>query len=432
VSTAAAAILISCAPPIVPDLIVIRNPSSPVIKLVNGHWFDGEHFVDRTMYSVAGVFAADLPSRSDSTIDLQGGFVLPPFGEAHNHNVDASSPATARAVADKYLRDGVFYAQNPCGVLRARRGMAGFINVPTGIDATFSNACITAPGGHPMGLYLRNLSRGGMLPTDSNSTEGFVWTIADRADLDAKWPGILASNPDFIKAMLLYSEEYDRRKTDTAFFNWRGLDPELLKEIVRRAHAAGRRVMTHIETATDFHNSLVAGVDEIGHMPGFRGNEKTELPSFTPYVLSDADAELAARRGVHVVTTLGGFATLPPSAATTRLRARVDSLFVLNLSTLRRHHVFIAIGSDAYRTTSVPEALYLNSLGVFPPAELLRDWTETTARAIFPRRKIGKLVPGYEASFIVLGGNPLSDFANVQRIRLRFKQGTVIQVPAVP
>jgi hypothetical protein len=381
------------------------------------------------MYSVGGIFAADSRSPADSTVDLHGGFVVPPFGEAHNHNVDASSPATARAVADKYLRDGVFYAQNPCGVLRGHLGMSSAINVPAGLDATFSNACITAPGGHPMGLFLRNLSRGGMLPSDSNSTEGFIWTIASLPDLDAKWTRILASNPDFIKAMLLYSEEYDRRRADTTFFNWRGLDPQVLNEIVRRAHRAGRRVMTHIETAADFHNSLVAGVDEIGHMPGFRGNEKTEIPSFAPYIISDGDAELAARHGVYVVTTLGGVATLPPTAANVILRARLDSLFVINLATLRRHHVLIAIGSDSYRTTSVPEALYLSSLGVFPPAELLRDWTETTARAIFPMRRIGKLAPGYEASFLVLDGNPLVDFANVQRIRLRFKQGTVILLP---
>src|SRR5204863_198736 len=202
-------------------------------------------------------------------------------------------------------RDGVFYAQNPANVLRARAGLTGFINVPAGIDVTFSNAALTGPGGHPLGLFFRNLARGAMLPTDSNSTSGFVWTIADHADLDVKWPQILASHPDFIKTMLLYSEEYERRKSDTAFFNWRGLNPALLPEIVRRAHAVGLRVMTHIETAGDFHNALIAGADEIGHTPGFRGNEKTELPDFAPYLITDADADLAANRGVFGVTHCG-------------------------------------------------------------------------------------------------------------------------------
>ena len=397
-------------------------PASRTIELRNGRWFDGEKFVDRTMYSVDGYFSANRPARVDTVIDLHQGYVVPPFGEAHNHNIDASTAAAARTIVDRYLRDGVFYAQNPANVLRARAGLVGFINVPTGIDVTFSNAALTGPGGHPLGLYLRNLSRGAMLPTDSNSTSGFVWTIADRADLEAKWPQILASHPDFIKTMLLYSEEYERRKSDTAFFNWRGLNPALLPEIARRAHAAGLRVMTHIETAGDFHNALVAGVDEIGHTPGFRGNEKTELPDFTPFLITDSDAELAAKRGVFVVTTLGG----PAGLTDTILRARFARLDSLNLAMMKKHHVKIVVGSDSYRTTSVPEAMWISTLGVLSNAELLRAWTETTARAIFPGRKIGALAPGYEASLVVLAADPITDFDNVKRITLRMKQGVLL------
>ncbi|HKR09263.1 MAG TPA: amidohydrolase family protein, partial [Gemmatimonadaceae bacterium] len=159
--------------------------------------------------------------------------------------------------------------------------------------------------------------------------------------------------------------------------------------------------------------------DEIGHTPGFRGNEKTELPDFAPYLITDADAELAAQRGVFVITTLGGPATLPDS----NLRVRFATLDSLNLVMLKKHHVKIAVGSDSYRTTSVPEAIWLSRLGALTNAELLRAWTETTAEAIFPGRKIGRLAPGYEASLLVLAGDPLADFSNVKRITLRMKQG---------
>jgi len=63
---------------------------------------------------------------------------------------------------------------------------------------------------------------------------------------------------------------------------------------------------------------------------------------------------------------------------------------------------------------------------VFSNLEVLRMWSETTPLAIFPRRKIGRLASGYEASFLVLDGNPLVDFANTGRIRLRVKQGHLL------
>lgn len=402
--------------------------ASPV-KLINGKWFDGSRFRARIMYMSGGVFTSASTQKSDSVIDLKGGFVVSPFAEAHNHNFDASSPETAKAVVAKYMKDGVFYGQNPSNVLRARRGLEGYVNVPSGIDVIFSNAGLSGPGGHPIGLYLRNLGRGGMFLTDTNSTEGFIWFIADRADLARKWPAILAGKPDFIKVMLLYSDEYQKRLTDSTYFNWRGINPDIVPEIVTRAHAAGLRVMAHVETAADFRNALKAGVDQIGHTPGFRGNEQTKLPHLERYELSDADAAQAAKQGTFVVTTLGGVAGVSPTGPDSLMRRAADSLFKLNLRVMKKHRVRVIVGSDSYRTTSVPEAMYLASLGVYSNAELLKLWSEDTPRAIFPKRRIGRLEPGYEASFLVLDEDPIFDFANVKRIRLRVKQGITIPDP---
>ena len=406
---------------------VARTTDAPSVTLINGRWFDGTRFVERPMYMSRGVFTAAPSGNADSVIDLRGGHVVPPFAEAHNHNIDASSPERAKAVVAMYMKDGVFYGQNPCNVLRARRGLAGYINVPTGIDVTFSNACVTGPGGHPVGLFLRNLGRGVMLATDTNSTEGFVWIIANENDLARKWPAILAGKPDFIKVLIQYSDEYEKRRSDTSAFDFRGIDPKLVPEIVRRAHAAGLRVMAHVETAADFRTALEAGADQIGHMPGFRGNEQTKLPVTEPFEISDADAQRAARQGAYVVTTLSGVTGLSPADSV--MRRRADSLFIRNLRMLKKHGVRVIVGSDSYRNTAVPEAVYLASLGVYTNAELLRMWSDDTARGIFPDRKIGRLEPGYEASFLVLDRDPLADFANVKSIRMRVKQGTGIPDP---
>ena len=96
------------------------------------------------------------------------------------------------------------------------------------------------------------------------------------------------------------------------------------------------------------------------------------------------------------------------------------------MRTLKDNDVSIAIGSDQYDKTSVPEAEYLLSLGIFDSLELLKIWCETSAEAIFPDRKIGHLKEGYEASFLALSTNPLAGFPNQEAIVLRVKQGEIL------
>jgi hypothetical protein len=48
---------------------------------------------------------------------------------------------------------------------------------------------------------------------------------------------------------------------------------------------------------------------------------------------------------------------------------------------------------------------------------------------IFPDRKIGKLSDGYEASFLLLDGNPITEFMNTTKIIRRYKQGFPLDFP---
>ena len=71
---------------------------------------------------------------------------------------------------------------------------------------------------------------------------------------------------------------------------------------------------------------------------------------------------------------------------------------------------------------------FLKDTHVFSNLELLKMWSETTPKLIFPQRKIGALEDGYEANFLVLEGNPIQDFINVKRISMRVKQGRPLVV----
>ena len=96
---------------------------------------------------------------------------------------------------------------------------------------------------------------------------------------------------------------------------------------------------------------------------------------------------------------------------------------------LHDHGVRLAIGSDIVTDSSVKEIEYLRGLGVFDKLTLLKMWTQTTPQSIFPKHKIGALSEGYEASFLALEGNPIEDLQNVRKIKLRFKQGFLLDVP---
>jgi imidazolonepropionase-like amidohydrolase len=400
------------------------GPVQHVYELRDGRWLGADGFRAGTRWAVGGRITMRRPARIDSVIDLAGRWVVPPFGEAHNHNVEYSTPGRTDSLIRRYLRDGVFYVKNPGNLPRGRDSLAGRVNVPNGVDVVFANGLLTATGGHPTGLYLRNRARGAMTPADSDG--GFLWILDSLPDLARKWPRILAGRPDFIKVVLVHSEEFARRRSDSAYFNWRGLDPALVPEVVRRAHAAGLRVSAHVETAADFHAALVGGVDEINHVPGFRGDEHTRITEPARYEVTADDAKLAAARRVWVVTTLSGFSVLDPHGPDSLTRRAADSLFVRNLRVLRAAGVPLAIGSDSYRDDSVQEAAYLATLGVFTPLELLRTWSEATPRAIFPARRVGCLDDGCEASLLLLAADPSADFASTKRIVLRMKDGRVL------
>ena len=406
----------------------VRMPGGPpVYELRNGYWFDGRDFVADTRYTVYGAITLRRPEPVDSVIDLEGGYVVPAFGEAHNHNAVVSDTG----VAHRYLRAGIFYVKNPNSLTRDRVAARGRFNTPGSIDVAFSNGGLTGPGGHPVDLVRRNVARGAW---KAEMGEGdFYHVIASRADLDAKWPAIIAAEPDFIKTYLLFSEDYAQRLRDTTTFGWRGLDPALLPEIVRRAHGANRRVSTHVETAADFRTAVAAGVDEINHLPGFRPERNTigGYEKLARYELTRLDAESARARGVTVVTTVSEALELLEGAirkggGDAALARRARDVIVRNLRLLREAGVNVVIGSDRYRDTSVPEALGLRATGVYSDTTLLRMWSIATPRAIFPGRKLGMLEGGFEASLLVLAGNPLADFTNVGRIRLRMKQGFLL------
>jgi hypothetical protein len=389
------------------------------VAYLGGKWFDGSRFVTRTLYVVEGEFRSRRPARVDSTVDLTGRYVVPPFGDAHMHIYD---PAGARSLIAANLRDGIFYLKDQANAPVGRRVYAGSLNTARSVDYVSANQGWTSPGGHPVEVIQRGAAMPGPLGAFVRDSldPGLVMQVETTADIDKRWAYFLAGTPapDFVKVILQNSEAHATLRSAPRGFGNRGIDPALLPYLIARAKSAGLHVSAHVFTAADFRAAVDAGVTHLAHLPGGPGTP-------APYFLTDADAQNAARRNVTVATTI----SKDFEGDTARTDQLTKNVYAPNVTVLRRHRVRIVLGSDLTRGTAAVEAAALVRSGLFSNVELLRMWSIDTPRSIFPNRRIGAVADGYEASFLVLGGDPLADFRHTRDIVLRVKRGVVIEPP---
>ena len=413
----------------------VRSPhsSSQEKAFVNGKWFTGKEFQSTTFYSVNGILTNRKPAGPVEIVDLQGGYVVPAFADAHSHfpNTEQNFETANRA----FLEAGVFYVLNAGGDAEKENPLRSKLGATTTVDVIFAHSVFTCPGGHPK-PYLEYLKEHGAefgVPFAKSKLEDHYFRMIDSvADIDREWPQFLSTNPDFVKLIFVFSELY---KSSDGNEKSMGLRPELAEELVHRAKTAGLRTGAHIEDAADFHNAVAVGVDMVMHLPAFpdpldrQGAYRNKANWEERYTISAFDIELAARRGITVVTTAAAlsaenFENPNPLTALNENEKRFRKIMIQNLQRLKDGGVRLAVGSDTKPGSGVlTEIDFLKEATVFSNFELLKMWSEATPRAVFPQRKIGALQEGFEANFLVLEGNPILDFANAKKIKMRVKQG---------
>ena len=185
------------------------------------------------------------------------------------------------------------------------------------------------------------------------------------------------------------------------------------------------RVSAHVESARDFDIAVSGGADVIAHFPGFWpdpariGEKGTAI-----YQISEAAAARAGSNHVIVVTTLGeALRTLESDSTYAARREDMLRVYRANLARLSASGVRLAVGSDQFRSTSVPEALAIARAGLLPPVALLRALTIDTPAMIFPQRAPFGLAEGAPADFLVFDEDPLADISAITRIARRVKAG---------
>ncbi|MBB2487817.1 amidohydrolase family protein [Mitsuaria sp. WAJ17] len=393
--------------------------SAPLaMELHNARWFDGQGFQKGTLYVVDGKFTKARPKRIHRRLELRDQYLIPPLAEANNHNLQ--SGWGVQTFGQRYLQDGVFYAAMQCGDPDSIASARPKLGQPDSVDVSFTTACITSPDGHPLAPLLAQPVAEGQPPRQvSDFADRQLLLVDSPEQAQQKWPLVAPRKTDWLKIILAYSDRPELRGDPTALGRL-GLSPETAAALVRLAHKDKLPVSAHVETAADFRAALEAGVDQIGHVPGYFAAFGDGPERFR---LDEASAARAASHKTQVLTATVANTLFPMSDAQ---RQALRAVLAENLRLLKAAGAQLLLGSDNFPGTSLAELHHLAGLEVFSPAELLKMASISTPRALFPKRRLACFEEGCEASFLVLVSNPLDDLRTLDRPLMRVKQGRLL------
>ena len=350
--------------PFIAIILVSKLLVAQTYQFDNGNWLVKGRFAAKTIYTQNGKFTFQKPAVIDSVIDLKNKFCIPPFGDAHTHNLDGTYGLKDMVL--KYTKEGVFYVQvlgnNGQGAKNARP----VLEKAKLVDVTYANGLLTCTYGHgfypyepmAMGIYAPYQQ---IMYADSIKKSRIVDNISyffldSIADVDKKWNLIMAFKPDLIKICLNDVKNYaTKRKLEKPDDN--GLSEEVATYVVKKAHQQGLRVFAHIETADDARLCAKIGVDVLAHMPGYGWNGKEETKA--KYCITEKDIKLFKKAKITVIPTFNydgtksydanGKETTNPDSynASIEYKTRI-------LRLMRKANITIAIGADSYGSTVMP------------------------------------------------------------------------------
>lgn len=405
-----------------------KNSLEMNYRFVNGNWFDGKDFQRKDFYIVNGKLTQKRPAKVNETIDLNNGYVIPPFAEAHSHKLDLKAELAGQE--QRFIREGTMYVM----VLNnnANNAVANRPNFdkPETLDVLYANGGITRTGQHPSFAYERNYSgiadwwmpeKTKIIQASRKQENISYWFFDSVEDVDKKWNAYLAPKPDIVKIYLLDVKNNSEKQMS--------ISEDVAAYITKKAHVAGLRVTAHIETFDDLRIGLKIGVDIFAHLPhyGYDPN-RLDLPAQPTFMKEEL--KTIRQRNIVIIPTLSlndEFSIV--RSASNNYQGEFD-LVRFNkvvefqkktVETLKNAGFIFAIGSD--RDSLTPELNYWVKNNIFDKNFTLQTATVKTPRIMYPKRKIGLLKEGYEASFIVLAGNPLQNWEEIKNIKMRFKQG---------
>lgn len=376
---------------------------APPLSLTGGRLLDpatGRVTEDATIVFRGGrVIRAGAGARpTGHAIDVDGAFVLPGLLDGHVHVASIAEAqralslgaTTVRSASANFFQDVGLRAIQELGVMRLPRMLAAgvFVRFPLGDNALADPRLAPLSDVPGEGVPPRALRR------------------LTQVDLDRGVDQIKTASTQ--RAGL--AEQDPREQT---------LDERQLRAIVETAAQHGASVMCHAHGDEGIRAAAAAGVRSIEH--GTFAAEPT--------------IELMAARGTFFLPTASALVDLAePGGEYTdpRLVERGRQMLARMRQTVamaRAKGVAIAAGTDTgYSADSLSsiagEIRLLADMGL-PALDAIRAAT-TTAAALCRRRDVlGRLLPGYAADAVVVGGDPLADLKALDDIKLVVAAGWV-------
>ncbi|MEM9064050.1 MAG: hypothetical protein AAGB51_01010 [Planctomycetota bacterium] len=288
-------------------LLFIQTDIQTSFAITGGWVYNGSGFEQRDLYIAKGLFVSKRPTGSVTEIDAEGRYIVPPYGDAHTHNLDREWQFGF--LPDQYVSEGTFYVQNlTTKTKRVDNYRKRFASTDT-IDVAYSHQGLTSTLGHPFMAYEPfamgiNDSREWPARMDeikkSRLDEGNSYLFMDTVeDAREKLPGYFEAGPDIVKLFFSDIGSHAIKTRDDVPGNT-GLTEDVARYIVAQARQRGLRTIAHIDTAEDFETALRIGIDAFAHIPSWNGSANT----LAAHRISDETMLAAGKRNVGLTPTL--------------------------------------------------------------------------------------------------------------------------------
>ena len=352
-------------------------------------------------------------------VDLSKSTVLPGFIDTHTH-VLLNGDITAEDYDAQLLKESIPYR----AILAARNARIaldhgfttmrdleteGAMYADVDVKTAITNDEVPGPR---MQVATRAMTPTGMYPL-----LGYSWEL--QVPKGVQYVDGVDDARKAVREQVMYGADWikyysDRRyhfESDGVLHSMVNFTDEEAKAIVEETHRLGKKVAAHCIGSDGIAAALRAGVDTVEHGDG----------------LTDALIDEVVKKGVYWVPTITVGAYVAPGRGGNWTKM-VDTEKLAFQKALQKG-VKVALGTDAggfdwKELNQAKEFEYYVEYGM-TPMQAIRSGTIVAAELLGWGDKLGTIEAGKWADLVAVGGDPLKDIRQLQRVEFVMKGGTV-------